>query len=35
MIHCGDEDEARISNPVGEGDEIQSLIPFGYEWGNM
>jgi len=31
MIHCGDENEAAIPKPVGEGDYIQFLIPIGYE----
>jgi len=30
IIQCGDGDEAGIPEPVGDGDEIQFLIPVGY-----
>jgi len=30
IIHCGDGDEAGISEPVGDEDEIRFLIPFRY-----
>ena len=30
IIQCGDGDGAGIPEPVGDGDEIQFLIPVGY-----
>jgi len=32
MIHYGDEDEMGIPKPVGQGDEIQFLIPARWIW---
>jgi len=30
LIHYGDGDEAGIPEPIGDGDEIQFVIPVGY-----
>ncbi|RHN46566.1 hypothetical protein MtrunA17_Chr7g0243591 [Medicago truncatula] len=30
LIHCGEGDEAGLPEPIGDGDEIQFLIPIGY-----